>query len=121
HLIKDKMTPSLEAISMYESKFSMHDFYNVHNILHIKSYTFYNFQDALEYAHGCSLQIVFKEDDGSGEMGVMIVIERKELINLVKKSFYLENIIKTKWNIKIIKQIVYPYKIAYKHNNNYLS
>src|SRR5699024_6804936 len=113
HLIKDKMTPSLEAISMYESKISMHDFYKVHNIPHIKSHTFYNFQDALEYAHGCSLPIVFKEDDGSGAMGVKIVRERKELINLVKKSFYLENKIKTKWNIKKIKQKLYPFKIAY--------
>jgi|SRR5690625_2072713 len=119
HLIKDKMTPSLEAISMYESKISMHDFYKVHNIPHIKSHTFYNFQDALEYAHGRSLPVVVKEDDGSGAMGVKIVKERKELINLIKKSFYLENKIKTKWDIKKIKQKLYPFKIAYDTKQNY--
>src|SRR5699024_9655986 len=120
HLIKDKMTPSLDAISMYESKISMNDFYKVHNIPHITSHTFYNFQDALEYAHDCSLPVVVTEVDDSGAMGVKIEKERKELINLIKKSFYNENKIKTKWNIKSLKQKLYPFKIAHDTKQNYL-
>jgi len=120
HLIKDKSTPSLETISMYESKIAMHDFYKVHNIPHVTSYTFYNFQDALEYGHGCTLPVVVKEDAGSGATGVNIIKKRSELIKKIKKSFYFNNKSKRKFNIYNLKLKLYPFKIALDTKWNYL-
>src|SRR5699024_2397590 len=109
-LIKDRMTPNLQAISIYESKIAMHDFYKANNIPHIKANTFYNLQDALEYSHGCKLPVVVKEDEGSSSVGVNIFKDRKKLIKMIKKSFYFNNQITKKLNFKNIKSKLSPYK-----------
>lgn len=119
-LIDDKVTPNLNAISMYESKIAMHDFYKVFNIPHIESRTFYNRQKALEYAHGCELPVVVKEDGGSGAVGVKIIKDRSELVKLVRKSFYFSNKIKNKFGFKKIKSKLYPYKVFIDTKRNYL-
>lgn len=112
HLIRNKSTPNLDAISIYESKISMHDYFKIHNIPHAKSYTFYNLQDALEYAHNCELPVVVKEDAGSGAEGVKIFKNRKKLLRLVKKSFYFSNQVKNDLSLQGIKSKLYPYKKA---------
>lgn len=123
YYIKDKIsnisTPSLDAISMYESKIAMHDFYKVHNIPHINASTFYNMQDALEYAHGCKLPVVVKEDQGSGATGVKIINNRNELIRLIKKSFYFNNQISSLFSLKSMKSKLYPYKFGFTNKKNY--
>lgn len=118
-LIREKSTPSLDTVSMYESKIAMHDFYKLNNIPHIEANTFYNMQDAVEYAHGCELPVVVKEDQGSGAVGVKIISERNKLFKLIKKSFYCNNQINSVFNLKNIKLKLYPYKLAIKNKKNY--
>lgn len=120
HLIHNKVTPNLKSISMYESKIAMHDFYKVHNIPHVNSKTFYNIQDAYEYAHGCKLPVVLKEDSGSGAKGVRIINDRKELIKLVRKSFYYNQKVNNSINFNDLKSKLLPYKMLIDTKSNYL-
>lgn len=128
YLIKDKLEgkslPSLDSIMIYESKVSMHDYYKINNLPHIKSYSFYNYQDALRHCMNCELPVVIKEDSGSGALGVSIIKNRTKLLAIIHKSFLLKNKIR-KYNgiksiIKSIKNWLYAYKIFLDSNKRYL-
>lgn len=126
-LLKDelagKSVPNIDSIIMYESKVSMHDYYKINNLPHIKTYSFYNYQQALRFSKQCTLPVVLKEDSGSGAIGVRVINNRRQLVKMIHKSFLINNKVRKLDGFKAIKNLIksklYPYKIFLDSNKQY--
>ena len=79
--------PTYDEILFYESKRRMHYWLEAHGVPHPKTWVFYNFKEALEFANTADLPIVYKSDLGSGASGVRIFRDRSALRRHVKQCF----------------------------------
>lgn len=79
--------PFAKALWLYESKRRNADWLTANNVSTPLTWVIYDEEKAFLFAKECSLPVVFKTDIGSEALGVRIVRDRAELINLVRKCF----------------------------------
>lgn len=109
-LISEKPSlPSVDDVLFYESKISMHDFYQINGIPHVPSYTFFKFNQAWKFASEAALPLINKTDGGSGSVGVVKIDSRVKLKWNVLKSFFISNKPGKNQGLKNkLKQNLYP-------------
>ena len=82
-----KLCPSLEEIWLYESKRRTLYWLQANGVPHARTWVFYSEDEAMEFAEGAELPIVFKTDFGSGAAGVKVIRSRREMTRLVRRCF----------------------------------
>jgi len=79
--------PSLTALWIYESKRRVHYWLRAHGVPHPRTWVFYDREEALAFASGADLPIVYKPDLGATAKGVRIFRSRTPLLRHVKRVF----------------------------------
>ncbi len=79
--------PTYNEMWFYESKRRMHYWLEANEIPYPRTWVFYDKTDALDFAGGVGLPIVYKADLGSSASGVKILHNRQDLVRLVRKCF----------------------------------
>jgi glutathione synthase/RimK-type ligase-like ATP-grasp enzyme len=79
--------PSYDEIWLYESKRRTHYWLEANKVPHVRSWIFYDREDALEFAETCELPVVLKSDFGSGAAGVWILRSRTKLRRHIGRIF----------------------------------
>ena len=79
--------PTYDELWFYESKRRMHYWLEVNNVLHPKTWIFYDLKQALDFAEQAELPIVYKSDLGSGASGVRIFRKRDSLRRHIRRCF----------------------------------
>jgi glutathione synthase/RimK-type ligase-like ATP-grasp enzyme len=79
--------PSENSLWIYESKRRMSYWLQANDVPHPKSWVFYDYKSAKDFALEADLPIVVKSDFGSESIGVEICRTRKSLLKSVKKYF----------------------------------
>ncbi|MBU5614630.1 ATP-grasp domain-containing protein [Geomonas azotofigens] len=79
--------PSYSALWMWESKRRTCYWLKANGISHPKTWVFYDRRQALEFAAGAPLPVVFKSNMGSGASGVIIFERRNQLSKHISHCF----------------------------------
>ncbi len=79
--------PGFNETFIFENKRRVHDWLDVHNIPHPKTWTFFEKHEALNFASKCPIPIVIKTVRGSCASGVFIVRSRNDLLKITKRFF----------------------------------
>ncbi|MDI9431297.1 MAG: hypothetical protein QM570_06225 [Planctomycetota bacterium] len=79
--------PSYQELWFYESKRLMCYWLQAHGVPHPRTWIFYNWEEAREFARTCELPIVVKSDFGSAASGVEIMYSRSRLARYITRCF----------------------------------
>jgi glutathione synthase/RimK-type ligase-like ATP-grasp enzyme len=79
--------PSTQEIWLYESKRRCRDWMILHDVPHPRSWVFFDYDQAKEFASRWDGPIVYKTDHGASSSGVQILRTRAELLALIEKVF----------------------------------
>ena len=81
------VSPSRAERWMYEDKVRLYDWLRVHDVVHPRTWIFFDRNEAVEFAGRCELPIVFKTSFGAASSGVRIVRSRQALRAIVAQAF----------------------------------
>lgn len=79
--------PSYNELWMYESKRRMHYWLESHGFAHPKTWIFYSYDKAIDFAKKVDLPVVAKTDAGYSAYGVKILQKRSDVIKYVNQCF----------------------------------
>ena len=82
-----RIYPTYDELWLYESKRRMHYWMEAHNLPHAKTWVFYSYDQAMEFARTAALPIVAKTDIGAGSSGVRVHRTRSSLLRDVRRVF----------------------------------
>ncbi len=82
-----KIFPTYDSMWFYESKRRLHDWLHAHQVPHPATWVFYDLKQALDFADGTALPIIYKSDFGSEACGVRLFRDRATLVRHVKRCF----------------------------------
>jgi hypothetical protein len=81
------LSPASADRWMYEDKIRLYDWLRVHDVLHPRTWIFFERREAVDFAERCELPIVVKTSFGAASSGVRIIKNRRALRGVIAQAF----------------------------------
>lgn len=87
HSLGKKVYPSVDILSLYESKRKTRDWLLANSLQHPRTYVFFDQCEARESIQHFDFPIICKTDQGAASSGVYVVRNRRDAMRLTNKAF----------------------------------
>lgn len=92
HIMKKRVFPNYETIWHFDSKISQSYLFQYKKIKTPKTFSSFNYNEAINKANNSEYPIVVKESNGAGSSGVKLIKSHRQMVKYINKRFLWENI-----------------------------
>lgn len=115
------VSPSLNAVEIYESKTAMYDFMEINNIAHPKTSIYFNYTDIKENLSTTNFPVIIKADGGSGASNIKVITNPLQYKNIINRVFLFNYKYKNVLDIKrSFTKFIYRYVSFSRNKNGYM-